>query len=164
MDAETVELLLKLLGVLVVVSDVVIMLMLYIWRRHVREVDAQKEDLKKLGENSASLPFVHSMRKEFSTRLQEIETRHAEEIERQSSKHQREIERLEDKHHNEMVGLRNDMNGMGERLTDAISKSEEGVVRHIEAIGDGFQRQMGMLVKMIEKIANSSGNGHNNGT
>ncbi len=60
------------------------------------------------------------------------------------------MQRMEDKHQSEVQGLRKDMQGLADRLTGAIDSNRREVVERVEVMGAGFEKQMAMLVTMIE--------------
>lgn len=121
--------------IVTVVNILVIPLLIYIWKEHRRRVG----ELEKKAEGAAQTADLTTMRAEFIARERERRAEYREDM-----------QRMEDKHQSEVQGLRKDMQGLADRLTGAIDSNRREVVERVEVMGAGFEKQMAMLVTMIE--------------
>lgn len=130
-DAQTLAI------VVMIVNVVIIPLVVYIWSEHRRRVG----ELEKKAAGAAKSVDLEAMRAEFIERDRERRAEYREDM-----------QRMEDKHQSEVIGLRKDMQGMADRLTGAIETNRRDVVDRVEIMGTGFEKQMGMLIGMIESM------------
>lgn len=133
MDSQTLELIVKVFGVLAVISTLVSGVLVYVWNRHVGQVDEQKKRLDEL--HAAAVT-----ESELAGKLADIRAAHRAEIDELKRRQEFDVERLRD-----------EMNGLGTRLTDTFRAGDEERRRQIEEMGRNLTAQIALLIRMVEQ-------------
>lgn len=139
--------LLQILTILSVAIAIIGALLGYIWWRHTQQVDDQKKAIADLEENKAESDALSSAQENFERKLAELKV----DMDRRS-------EQFERRHHDDVQMVRNEVNGLARRLEeaiqgaqDAVTRSEVNIRQHVEAVGNGFEKQMAMIIRAMEQ-------------
>lgn len=153
MAANIEQLTVSVTQVLSVVTPIVMLLLGYIWKGHINEVRQHKKELedqkKSMGE-VVKFPQLNELKQNFERRLEAGDARFRSIEQSQQLK----IDAIREEFRAESVEMRKEMNGLGDRLTRQGEASENRLAKQIEVMGDGFEKQMAMIVKHSEQLNN----------
>lgn len=125
MDAQTIDLVLKVLGWLALPFGAIIALLIYIWSAHVRTIEENRRQM----ETKAGKEELSRVRENLEHRINENAERSRESISL----------------------LRNDMNGLGNSLRLAITESREGIQNQLNIALGGVESQIALLIAAVER-------------
>lgn len=117
-----------------VAATIVAGLLLYIWKQHINEIRDHKKDLeaqKKAVAEAVKAPQLDEVKRNLGRELANVEARFAriEQVQREQ------VREIRDEFAERTRMLRDDMNGLGTRIT-----------KQIEVMGEVFEKQMAMIV------------------